>query len=107
MSNSLSACGHTFCQNCLIDWFLDTYKKHPAPQSRKFHCPECRTAVTTAPVEVYVLKDVVVAIGNARKEVAPSRYERMDIEVRRLVDAGHGCWDAFFPNPQPRRNHHM
>ncbi|PIA14951.1 hypothetical protein COEREDRAFT_82370 [Coemansia reversa NRRL 1564] len=46
------ACGHTFCQGCLLEWL---------PQRRQ--CPTCRASVTQRPAVAFAVQDAVSCLG--------------------------------------------
>ncbi|KAI0031567.1 hypothetical protein K488DRAFT_71297 [Vararia minispora EC-137] len=46
---SLNDCGHTFCQNCLVELF----------RKGQYTCPLCRNDVTRVPVSCFVVRDIV------------------------------------------------
>ncbi|KAJ1751263.1 hypothetical protein LPJ79_002215 [Coemansia sp. RSA 1821] len=42
------ACGHTFCQRCLLQWL-----------ARHLQCPTCRAAVAYRPIVAYAIQDIL------------------------------------------------
>ncbi|KAJ2849496.1 hypothetical protein IWW36_002595 [Coemansia brasiliensis] len=42
------ACGHTFCQHCLLQWL-----------ARHRQCPTCRAAVACRPIVAYAIQDIL------------------------------------------------
>ncbi|KAJ2453072.1 hypothetical protein EV183_002501 [Coemansia sp. RSA 2336] len=42
------ACGHTFCQHCLLQWL-----------ARHLQCPTCRAAVACRPIVAYAIQDIL------------------------------------------------
>lgn len=64
----LSPCGHIFCAECLVSWFSVAEEVAHATRNarRKKVCPSCRAQVTTPPLELWALKDVLQAIREYR-----------------------------------------
>lgn len=123
--DSISECGHTFCQKCLTEWFdtslrtfliahpnfnpnapfpmpllqvmaipgaandprVRAYMQQHMPAQPQYSCPECRTAVKSAPVENFAMKSLSRMVTSARKEAIPSTPAR----------PREGVWDGYFP----------
>jgi len=68
----LSPCGHTACYGCLTSWFtalpnVPENGQGEPPRRRNFMhkkkmCPICRAVVTTRPIVVWAIKDMVAAL---------------------------------------------
>ena len=50
------ACGHTFCYNCLKQWFQD--------HSERKTCPECRAVVVKQPIPCYIVCTIFHGVRN-------------------------------------------
>ncbi|KAJ1899006.1 E3 ubiquitin ligase [Kickxella alabastrina] len=55
------ACGHTFCQECLLSWLLRNKK-----------CPVCRVPVIKQPAVAYVVQDITACLNTRAVEGAPT-----------------------------------
>ncbi|KAJ1943217.1 E3 ubiquitin ligase [Kickxella alabastrina] len=53
------ACGHTFCQECLLSWLLRNKK-----------CPMCRVPVIKQPAVAYVVQDITACLNTRAVEGA-------------------------------------
>lgn len=84
----VTSCGHTFCYNCLYEWFKS--------KERQNTCPNCRTRLKSRPNASLQLKNIVNMFVNMiinnnsskRKEIEEARNQAMqlyeeDIELRK------------------------
>ncbi|KAG8942155.1 hypothetical protein FRC04_003845 [Tulasnella sp. 424] len=71
---ALSPCGHVCCLTCLQEWFQsqrDNEDEDGGSRNRKT-CPHCRAKIRSRPVQVFVVKAVVEALGiEPEEESAP------------------------------------
>jgi hypothetical protein len=68
--HSLTGCGHTFCQGCLVNWFSTTLRQHFPPG---YTCPSCRHAVRTPPIQNFSIKHIVHIAAESRGESSTQR----------------------------------
>lgn len=69
---ALSPCGHVCCLGCLQEWFQsqrESDEDDGGPRNRKT-CPHCRAKIRSRPVQVFVVKAVVEALGIEPEEEA-------------------------------------
>ncbi|KAG8991103.1 hypothetical protein FRB90_001463 [Tulasnella sp. 427] len=63
---ALSPCGHVSCLTCLQEWFQSQREEDDddfgSTRNRKT-CPHCRAKIRSRPVQVFVIKAVVEALG--------------------------------------------
>ncbi|KAJ7628403.1 hypothetical protein FB45DRAFT_918197 [Roridomyces roridus] len=58
---ALTPCGHVACYNCLVSWFTREPEENHFGLLRKKTCPNCRATIKQRPVEVWSIKEMVVA----------------------------------------------
>ena len=95
---SLTNCGHTFCQGCLIDWFGTILRQHHQNGARGppgYTCPSCRHAVRTPPVQNFSLKRIARIAAESRGESSPRRPPPPLPSVP--LPRGRGCPRKDFP----------
>jgi hypothetical protein len=83
-----TACGHTFCQPCIAEWFLDKSRKK---------CPACREPVTRTTTRVFHVDRLIRKImcetvmqkdeHMARMEAAKEEYEDVCARKQQLAEA--------------------
>ncbi len=109
----LSECGHAFCEDCLAGWFQRFLPVAQGGQGLTggYTCPHCRTKIYARPVEVYlakqVVRDVVDARGRLRMGEADSDDDGSEVreepgrseESRRILNT---CFQRF--NGRDRRD---
>ncbi|KAF7982807.1 hypothetical protein HWV62_25735 [Athelia sp. TMB] len=100
---ALAPCGHLACHECLVSWFTAPAPSNPDDQpavnfvGRKKTCPHCRAVVRERPVQVWGLKDIVVAHANSellQGNFLPAPVEN-DSSLSETVDP----WKNIFRKP--------
>ncbi len=84
------ACGHTYCYQCLRQWFENNKSKKT--------CPDCRMKVTQIPTPSYVLRELVL-IFVSRNELLPDgettdEHKKWSKEEADLVAADRASTDV-------------
>ncbi|KAJ6511353.1 hypothetical protein C8R47DRAFT_1296201 [Mycena vitilis] len=106
----LPDCGHTFCQQDLVNWFDTALKQHrkvyphynpSAPAVNMYHpfqqqmqlplppysCPKCREKVRSKPIQNFAVKNFVRAVAGQAGESSP----------KKTVANSANVWGKFFP----------
>src|SRR5260221_7657965 len=98
---SLANCGHTFCQDCLTDWFNTTLGRHRQTSARglsPYTCPSCRIPVRMPPVQNFSIKRIVRLAAESRGESSPRRPQAPPPPVTVPPHRGRGGVRRDFPS---------
>ena len=91
LSKQLREPGLTIQTRYQITALLDSIEAEtPSPT---YSCPSCRAIITSRPVEVFALKNIVHAIASARGESPPKKA----MPSNAAPGSSGGPWDGFFP----------
>ncbi|CAD6448069.1 e42ec272-cb4d-4d27-a3f5-e91593fcb98f [Sclerotinia trifoliorum] len=92
-------CGHTYCYNCLCQWFI--------PNRRKKTCPECRAPVKQIPAPAFLVKNLVEIFIN-RGQLMPydetvEQHKLNNAEVTEMVEKDKNSPEGLFGGSFPIR----
>ena len=93
-------CGHTFCEQCVTDWFDSILQKEGSRRecerirSPEYSCPKCRVCIKSAPVRCFVVKDIAIAMDQWTQESVSTSVEVAEVLQHARKKR---MWDKYFP----------
>lgn len=122
----LAPCGHIFCIRCLQSWFTKPLDSEAAPPAnfseegrqrylasrtlkRKKICPSCRTELACAPVEIWLVREILEKVQGALKlhpsdnDLPAASQEETQKKKGDDLPAASKIWTSIFEASGPRR----